>query len=112
ALASAKVRAESAATIKGEFMATMSHEIRTPMNGIVGMAEQLSLTGLSEDQRQMVEIINRGAQGLHALIDNVLDYAKLEAGKMVLDEVPFLMRELIDSVLTMTVSEVQRKGLR
>ncbi|MFQ2195168.1 ATP-binding protein [Aeromonas jandaei] len=112
ALASAKVRAESAATIKGEFLATMSHEIRTPMNGIVGMAEQLSLTGLSEDQRQMVEIINRGAQGLHALIDNVLDYAKLEAGKMVLDEVPFLMRELIDSVLTMTVSEVQRKGLR
>ncbi|QNF17636.1 transporter substrate-binding domain-containing protein [Aeromonas jandaei] len=112
ALASAKVRAELAASQKGAFLATMSHEIRTPMNGIVGMAEQLSLTGLSEDQRQMVEIINRGAQGLHALIDNVLDYAKLEAGKMVLDEVPFLMRELIDSVLTMTVSEVQRKGLR
>nr|WP_302476485.1 transporter substrate-binding domain-containing protein [Aeromonas dhakensis] len=112
ALASAKARAESAATMRGEFLATMSHEIRTPMNGIMGMAEQLSLTGLSEDQRQMVEIINRGARGLHALIDNVLDYAKLEAGKMILSEEPFLLRELVDSVLTMTLSEVHRKGLR
>lgn len=90
----------------------MSHEIRTPMNGIVGMAEQLTFTELTQEQRQMVEIINRGAQGLHALIDNVLDFAKLEAGKMQLEQTPFLLRELIDSVLTMTVSEVHRKGLR
>ncbi|MFQ1767727.1 ATP-binding protein [Aeromonas veronii] len=112
ALAMAKAKAESAATQKGEFLATMSHEIRTPMNGIVGMAEQLTFTELTLEQRQMVEIINRGAQGLHALIDNVLDYAKLEAGKMQLEQTPFLLRELIDSVLTMTVSEVHRKGLR
>ncbi|PXV57927.1 UNVERIFIED_ORG: amino acid-binding domain sensor hybrid histidine kinase [Aeromonas veronii] len=112
ALARAKAKAESAATQKGEFLATMSHEIRTPMNGIVGMAEQLTFTELTQDQRQMVEVINRGAQGLHALIDNVLDFAKLEAGKMQLEEAPFLIRELIDSVLTMTVSEVHRKGLR
>jgi len=112
ALASAKAKAESAATQKGEFLATMSHEIRTPMNGIVGMAEQLAFTELTQDQRQMVEIINRGAQGLHALIDNVLDFAKLEAGKMQLEQAPFLVRELLDSVLTMTVSEVHRKGLR
>ncbi|HDO1314168.1 TPA: transporter substrate-binding domain-containing protein, partial [Aeromonas veronii] len=72
ALARAKAKAESAATQKGEFLATMSHEIRTPMNGIVGMAEQLTFTELTQDQRQMVEVINRGAQGLHALIDNVL----------------------------------------
>lgn len=112
ALAMAKAKAESAATQKGAFLATMSHEIRTPMNGIVGMAEQLTFTELTLEQRQMVEIINRGAQGLHALIDNVLDYAKLEAGKMQLEQTPFLLRELIDSVLTMTVSEVHRKGLR
>ncbi len=112
ALARAKTKAESAATQKGAFLATMSHEIRTPMNGIVGMAEQLTFTELTLEQRQMVEIINRGAQGLHALIDNVLDYAKLEAGKMQLEQTPFLLRELIDSVLTMTVSEVHRKGLR
>ncbi|MGU5686714.1 ATP-binding protein [Aeromonas allosaccharophila] len=112
ALARAKAKAESAATQKGEFLATMSHEIRTPMNGIVGMAEQLTFTELTQDQRQMVEVINRGAQGLHALIDNVLDFAKLEAGKMQLEEAPFLVRELLDSVLTMTVSEVHRKGLR
>ncbi|WP_421272537.1 ATP-binding protein [Aeromonas veronii] len=112
ALARAKTKAESAAIQKGEFLATMSHEIRTPMNGIIGMAEQLTFTELTQDQRQMVEVINRGAQGLHALIDNVLDFAKLEAGKMQLEEAPFLVRELIDSVLTMTVSEVHRKGLR
>ncbi|MFE8710278.1 ATP-binding protein [Aeromonas allosaccharophila] len=112
ALARAKTKAESAATQKGEFLATMSHEIRTPMNGIVGMAEQLTFTELTQDQRQMVEVINRGAQGLHALIDNVLDFAKLEAGKMQLEEAPFLVRELLDSVLTMTVSEVHRKRLR
>ncbi|MGU5698821.1 ATP-binding protein [Aeromonas allosaccharophila] len=112
ALATAKAKAEAAASQKGEFLATMSHEIRTPMNGIVGMAEQLTFTELTQEQRQMVEIINRGAQGLHALIDNVLDFAKLEAGKMQLEQTPFLLRELIDSVLTMTVSEVHRKGLR
>ncbi|MCS0540562.1 transporter substrate-binding domain-containing protein [Aeromonas veronii] len=112
ALARAKAKAESAATQKGEFLATMSHEIRTPMNGIIGMAEQLTFTELTQDQRQMVEVINRGAQGLHALIDNVLDFAKLEAGKMQLEEAPFLVRELLDSVLIMTVSEVHRKGLR
>ena len=112
ALARAKTKAESAATQKGEFLATMSHEIRTPMNGIIGMAEQLTFTELTQDQRQMVEVINRGAQGLHALIDNVLDFAKLEAGKMQLEEAPFLVRELLDGVLTMTVSEVHRKGLR
>ena len=106
ALARAKTKAESAATQKGEFLATMSHEIRTPLNAIVGFSE------LTQDQRQMVEVINRGAQGLHALIDNVLDFAKLEAGKMQLEDAPFLIRELIDSVLTMTVSEVHRKGLR
>ncbi|EKP0259127.1 transporter substrate-binding domain-containing protein [Aeromonas sobria] len=112
ALARAKAKAESAATQKGEFLATMSHEIRTPMNGIVGMAEQLTFTELTQDQRQMVEVINRGAQGLHALIDNVLDFAKLEAGKMQLEQAPLLVRDLLDSVLTMTVSEVHRKGLR
>ncbi|MFQ2312971.1 ATP-binding protein [Aeromonas dhakensis] len=82
------------------------------MNGIIGMAEQLTFTELTQDQRQMVDIINHGAQGLYALINNVLDYAKLEAGKMQLEQTPFLLRELIDSVLTMTVSEIHRKGLR
>lgn len=112
ALASAKVRAESAATIKGEFLATMSHEIRTPMNGIIGMAEQLRFTSLDPEQRQMVGIINQGAEGLLQLIGNVLDYSKLDAGKMELAPTSFLLRELIDSVLTMTSSELQRKGLQ
>ncbi|MFQ2203612.1 response regulator [Aeromonas hydrophila] len=112
ALASAKVRAESAATIKGEFLATMSHEIRTPMNGIIGMAEQLRFTSLDPEQRQMVGIINQGAEGLLQLIGNVLDYSKLDVGKMELAPTSFLLRELIDSVLTMTSSELQRKGLQ
>ncbi|HAS3593736.1 TPA: transporter substrate-binding domain-containing protein [Vibrio cholerae] len=110
-LAIAKEGAEKTANSKAEFLATMSHEIRTPMNGIIGMLEQLSITNLNFEQRQMLDVVSVSASGLHSIVSDVLDFSKIEAGKLRLESTPFLLREIIDRVLLVSCFEAQKKNL-
>nr|WP_320126882.1 transporter substrate-binding domain-containing protein [uncultured Shewanella sp.] len=111
ALAIAKENAEQTTKRKAEFLAAMSHEIRTPMNGLVGMAEQLSFTTLGIEQKQMVQIINNGAEEILQIINNILDFSKIDMGKMRLESTPILLREVLDSTLNMVMNDLRTKNL-
>jgi signal transduction histidine kinase/CheY-like chemotaxis protein len=108
----AKQAAESAAMAKGEFLATMSHEIRTPLNGIVPMLEMLSRAPLAADQREMLQTATASSHQLLRIVDDILDYSKLEANKLDLEITGFNLRELLDSVLQLMYRPAENKGLR
>ncbi len=111
-LVRAKQAAESAAMAKGEFLATMSHEIRTPLNGIVPMLEMLSRAPLAPDQREMLATATASSHQLLRIVDDILDYSKLEANKLDLEITGFNLRELLDSVLQLMYRPAENKGLK
>jgi signal transduction histidine kinase/ligand-binding sensor domain-containing protein/CheY-like chemotaxis protein/HPt (histidine-containing phosphotransfer) domain-containing protein len=96
---------------KSEFAAMVSHEIRTPMNGVIGMAELLSRTELAPGQRDYVEAIKRSSKGLLELVNSVLDFSKLEAGRVELEDVPFDLEALLSSIRSFFAPEASGKGL-
>ncbi len=102
----------AANTAKSEFLAKMSHEIRTPMNGIIGMTDALNQDNLTKEQKEYVEIVKRSADLLLNLIDDILDYSKIEAGKMQLEDTPFRVSEEVKLSLDLFKSIVEEKGLK
>jgi len=110
-LEDAREDALAAVRAKSEFLANMSHEIRTPMNGVLGFADLLAETDLSSEQKEFVEAIQNSGNSLLSLINNILDFSKLEAGEVTLEEQPVRLQSVIEEALDTLSTKAAEKGL-
>jgi two-component system sensor histidine kinase BarA len=106
-----KRKAQDANRVKSEFLANMSHELRTPLNGVIGFTRQVLKTPLSETQRDYLQIIERSANNLLAIINDILDFSKLDAGKIIIENIPFTLRESIEEILTLLTPSCQQRNI-
>ncbi|MGO4329765.1 transporter substrate-binding domain-containing protein [Cupriavidus sp. 2TAF22] len=111
ALGSARDTAEAASRAKDNFLAMMSHEIRTPMSGVLGLVELLGHTELSREQASTVGMIEDSAGALLQILDDILDYSKIEAGRIDIEWLPLDLRELCDNALGLLATRAHDKGL-
>ncbi|MBQ3602082.1 MAG: hypothetical protein II992_12935 [Lachnospiraceae bacterium] len=108
----AKEKVEDATKIRNEFVSNVTHELRTPVNGILGISKNLLDTNLDEQQKESIHIIHMCCSNMIQIINNLLDFSKLEAGKFSIEEREFSFREAIDKIISMNINQVNEKGLK
>ena len=106
-----KRKAQDANRVKSEFLANMSHELRTPLNGVIGFTRQVLKTPLSVTQRDFLQIIERSANDLLSIINDILDFSKLDAGKFLIEKIPFTLRESLEEVLILLTPGSQKLNI-
>ncbi len=108
----AKVEAEEAHKERNELVANVTHELRTPVNGVMGLATNLLDTGLSSEQRESVEIIRQCCTTMIKIINNILDYSKLQAGKFTIENEEFSFHRMMDNLIKVNMPQVESKNIK